>query len=358
MKLSLATLIGAIGTSLLAAVATLTYFSFTKFEETDRITWMIAETQEIKEAMNEIVAMAYRIELAANNKFTTKLQKNDRVGLVIIDLQDRIETIEDVDAEHEDVPAIQEAIVEEANLLIETYQDFITELNAELFVQESTFRNLEEKTVDITANLDELNYELFDVTETLSSDNETSIENMKNETIITSSAMAAFTFLLTLVLFFFVARPIGKFTVIIRKISEQDTSVDTNVRSFIKDLSVMGKNISVLKGQVTKAFEQGQMIDDMQLPIIACNPRDDFRVSFVNKAMGEVAVDLENDLSCASDDLMDKTLPDVHEVFATLNEVIADPENLPWAGDIQIGVRHYHIKATAVYDNEGEYLSL
>ena len=353
MRLSLTGLIGIIAVLLLGAVGALTYTNFTKFEETDAISWKTTETREIKEAMVNIVALAYRLELAANNKFTTKLQKNDRVAFLILELEDAMDTIDSI----EQIPEIKESILEETQNLIDTYQDFITELNGTLFVQESTFKQLEERSVEVAANLEEINWEITDEIETLDAEQETAMEVMKQETIIASSGMGVLAFILSLVLFFFVARPIQKFSNIIKEISEQNTSVDTNVKTFIKDVAQMGKNITVLKGQVIKAFEQGQMIDDMQLPILAANPRDEFRIAYMNKAMSETAAILEDDLAHSTDDLLGTKANELHDCFADIEEVIEDPDNLPWAGDVQIGERHFHVKASAVFDNEGQYSS-
>ena len=353
MRLSLTGLIGIIAVLLLGAVGALTYTNFTKFEETDAISWKTTETREIKEAMVNIVALAYRLELAANNKFTTKLQKNDRVAFLILELEDAMDTIDSI----EQIPEIKESILEETQNLIDTYQEFITELNGTLFVQESTFKQLEERSVEVAANLEEINWEITDEIETLDAEQETAMEVMKQETIIASSGMGVLAFILSLVLFFFVARPIQKFSNIIKEISEQNTSVDTNVKTFIKDVAQMGKNITVLKGQVIKAFEQGQMIDDMQLPILAANPRDEFRIAYLNKAMSETAAILEDDLAHSADDLLGTKANELHDCFADIEEVIEDPDNLPWAGDVQIGERHFHVKASAVFDNEGQYSS-
>ena len=97
------------------------------------------------------------------------------------------------------------------------------------------------------------------------------------------------------------------------------------------------------------------MIDDMQLPIIACDPKSDFKITFLNKEMKETASLVEDHLSVSVDELKGAGIEAIHSDLGNAKSVLEDAENLPWSTDLEIGDQSFHVKASAIYNNDGEY---
>ena len=351
MKISLKLFILVVSLILVGGVGILSYLNFTKFDGIDAALEQSAQANEIQIEVNSSIALLYQMNISANDKNLVKQDKIDKVEDLKAQLLGHKANLEAIEQLEEQ----RSAVAAEIDNIDAAYSEFIDTIANSMFIQDNVFFTLNDKTKELEANLNSVNAEIFDIMTELKESQDAEIQAIKDETITSSAAFIVLSILLSIILVVFVARPIDKFVGIIRAIRDQDTSVETNVKSFLSDISTMSEALTGLKGQVIKAFEQGQMIDDMQLPILAANPRDEFRITYLNKAMKETGALIEEHLAAETEDLIGMEVNRIHSTFNNMVDIIEDPENLPWAGDVQIGERHFHVKASAVFDNEGEY---
>jgi methyl-accepting chemotaxis protein len=96
------------------------------------------------------------------------------------------------------------------------------------------------------------------------------------------------------------------------------------------------------------------MVDDAPLNIMRADK--DFNILYMNHATETTLKGLEQYLSFKSDELIGKSIDIFHKNPAHQRKILSDPKNLPFDSTIQVGPAILEITASAVYDNEKNYV--
>ncbi len=96
------------------------------------------------------------------------------------------------------------------------------------------------------------------------------------------------------------------------------------------------------------------MVDDAPLNIMRADK--DFNILYMNAATEKTLRGLEQYLAFKVDELMGKSIDVFHKNPAHQRKILADPNNLPFDSTIQVGPATLEITASAVYDNDKNYV--
>jgi methyl-accepting chemotaxis protein len=96
------------------------------------------------------------------------------------------------------------------------------------------------------------------------------------------------------------------------------------------------------------------MVDDAPLNIMRADK--DFNILYMNHATETTLKELEQYLNFKSDELLGKSIDIFHKNPAHQRKILSDPNNLPFNSTIQVGPAILEITASAVYDNDKNYV--
>ncbi len=102
-------------------------------------------------------------------------------------------------------------------------------------------------------------------------------------------------------------------------------------------------------------FRQNQMLN--QLPInVMFLELEGFTITYVNETSSKTLKGIESLLPCRADDIVGQCVDIFHKDPAHQRRLLSDPSNLPYRTKIQLGEEWLDLQASAVYDNDQNYI--
>jgi methyl-accepting chemotaxis protein len=106
--------------------------------------------------------------------------------------------------------------------------------------------------------------------------------------------------------------------------------------------------------------EQGarllQMIEQMPINVMTCDPNDNFNIGYMNKTSVETLRKLEQYLPVRADDILGKSVDIFHKKPSHQRSLLADPRNLPHSANIQLGPEYLRLNVSAILGKDGSYI--
>ncbi|WP_206930061.1 methyl-accepting chemotaxis protein [Roseococcus thiosulfatophilus] len=164
--------------------------------------------------------------------------------------------------------------------------------------------------------------------------------------------MLAFAFLTTRA----IATPLARLAGAIRDIAAGDTSAPVPHQDRQDEIGRIAGALEGLRGEVRKAFAQGQMLEQLNLGVMTANPQDDFRITYVNPEAVRVIRAVEHVLPVKADALMGASMDVFHKNPAHQRDMMADDRHLPHRTRISLGGEVIELNVTAIRDREGRYM--
>jgi methyl-accepting chemotaxis protein len=153
-----------------------------------------------------------------------------------------------------------------------------------------------------------------------------------------------------------VARPIRAITRGLARIAEGDTGFSVGFQGRRDEIGRMAEATERLKGEVERAFAQGQMLEQLPTAVMVADPRDDFRISYVNAESRRLIGGLEDILKVKADELVGRSIDVLHRDPERVRAVIGDPARLPHVARMQLGPETIALRVSAITDKAGAYV--
>ena len=115
---------------------------------------------------------------------------------------------------------------------------------------------------------------------------------------------------------------------------------------------------SVVTEKVKKEEETEQMlqmIDQLPINVLTCDPAT-VVITYANKTSIDTLKSIEDLLPCRADDVVGQCIDIFHKNPAHQRKILADPANLPWESNINLGEHTLSLKVSAVYNQTGDYV--
>ena len=124
------------------------------------------------------------------------------------------------------------------------------------------------------------------------------------------------------------------------------------------EIGTIAEAMQGLQSTVSRAFAQSQMLEQLPLGVMTADPRDEFRITYMNEASRQGLRPLEHLLPCPVDDLPGQSIDLFHPPAQRqpIRDILASPERLPHAAKIRLGDEVLSLRITAIRDAGGAYV--
>ncbi|MFC0407782.1 methyl-accepting chemotaxis protein [Roseomonas elaeocarpi] len=122
------------------------------------------------------------------------------------------------------------------------------------------------------------------------------------------------------------------------------------------EIGTIAQALERLRGVVGRAFAQGQMIEQLPLGIMTADPRDEFRITYLNAEMQDILGRVAGSLPCAPGEVIGQSFDMFHAHPERQRELLSDPSRLPFRTRMNLGGEVMELRATAITDGAGHYV--
>ncbi|MCJ2137838.1 methyl-accepting chemotaxis protein [Methylobacterium sp. J-026] len=112
-------------------------------------------------------------------------------------------------------------------------------------------------------------------------------------------------------------------------------------------------DISVKKNQIDRLMS---MIDNMPVAVMTADPRDNFRINYLNTTSRRTLGPLEQHLPIKVDEMLEHSFDVFHKNPRHQRSMLADASRLPHRTKIKVGPETLDLQVTAVNDEKGNYI--
>ncbi|WP_173012515.1 methyl-accepting chemotaxis protein [Niveispirillum sp. SYP-B3756] len=168
--------------------------------------------------------------------------------------------------------------------------------------------------------------------------------------------VAIFAMLLALLLSRLVAAPLHKVAEILAKLSRNEPVAPLRWERR-DEIGRIANATDALGETVTQCFAQAQMIAELPLGVMTCDPANDFRITYMNKQSQKVLKTIENLLPCKVDEMVGKSIDILHKHPEHQRRILANPANLPHNAKIRVGGEVMDLRVSAIRDTAGNYVA-
>ena len=153
-----------------------------------------------------------------------------------------------------------------------------------------------------------------------------------------------------------VGKPVARLTGLLQRIAGGDTRFSLAETARRDEFGRMQNAVARLRGTVEQAFAQGQMLSQLPMAVMVADPRDEFRITYLNEETRRVLGAVEHLLPVKADEMMGKSLDMFHRDASRQRALLSDPKNLPHRARITIGPETMDLRVNAVLDAAGDYV--
>jgi len=113
-----------------------------------------------------------------------------------------------------------------------------------------------------------------------------------------------------------------------------------------------------LQATVGRAFAQSQMLEQLPIGVMTADPRNDFRITYMNEASRQGLRPLEHLLPCRVEEVVGQGVDLFHPPAQRqrIREILAQPERLPHVAKVRLGDEVLSLRVTAMRDARGSYV--
>jgi methyl-accepting chemotaxis protein len=154
-----------------------------------------------------------------------------------------------------------------------------------------------------------------------------------------------------------IGTPLRRLVATVRTIAGGDASVAVPDRDRRDEIGGIASAIEELRGTVQRAFAQQQMLEQLPIALMTADPRDDFRIGYMNPHGLEVLGQLESVLPCKPAEVIGRSVDVLHRDPERQREIMADPSRLPHKARMRLGDEVLDLSVNAIRNAQGEYVS-
>jgi methyl-accepting chemotaxis protein len=185
----------------------------------------------------------------------------------------------------------------------------------------------------------------------------TALGTVKRETLIAGGLIALVLILTGIASTKAISSPVRRQVAILNKIAAGDATVTVTDTQRKDEIGAIAKAVERLRGVVGEAFAQRQMLEQMPLGVMMADPKDEFRITYVNASMKEILTDkIPEMLPVPVDQVMTQSLDIFHSEPARQRELLSNPDNLPHRARMEMGKEVMELSVSAIRDAAGNYV--
>jgi methyl-accepting chemotaxis protein len=152
-----------------------------------------------------------------------------------------------------------------------------------------------------------------------------------------------------------IAGPLGRLAGAMRAIAAGETATPVPHRGRRDEIGAIAEALESLRGTTERAFAQGQMLEQLPTGVMSADPKDGFRITYMNAETHRLLGRIAHLLPCPPDQLMGKSIDIFHKRPEHQRTLLADPKNLPHTARIRLGDEALELRISAIRDGKGDY---
>jgi methyl-accepting chemotaxis protein len=186
---------------------------------------------------------------------------------------------------------------------------------------------------------------------------EKGLASVKQDTLVAGGLIALVLILAGLATNSAISSPLRRLAVVLKRIAEGDAGVTVPDRNRRDEIGNIAGAVEALRGTVAEAFAQRQMLEQLPTGVVMSDPKQDFRITYVNARMREILTDhIPDALPCAPDQVTSQSI----DIFARDPEkqraLLSDAANLPHRERLHLGREVIDLNVSAIRDSSGAYV--
>ncbi|USQ72184.1 methyl-accepting chemotaxis protein [Roseomonas mucosa] len=122
------------------------------------------------------------------------------------------------------------------------------------------------------------------------------------------------------------------------------------------EIGAIAQALERLRAVAGDAFARGQMIEQLPVCIMTADPKDGFRITYVNAGMVALLERLRGVLPCAPEAVKGRSIDIFHHHPGEVRAILSDPARLPHRTRIKLGDEVFDLRASAITDAAGGYV--
>jgi methyl-accepting chemotaxis protein len=179
---------------------------------------------------------------------------------------------------------------------------------------------------------------------------------MQRSVLITGLAIGLLLLLSTLGIARLVGTPLRGIAGALRGIAAGDTGTPVPHRGRKDEIGQIADAAEVLRGEVAQAFARGQMLEQLPVGVMVANPKDEFRITYVNPEATQVIRKIEHTLPMKAEQLVGASIDMFQNRPEEQRAILADPSRLPHRTRITRGGEVLDVTMSAITDRNGAYV--
>ncbi len=156
--------------------------------------------------------------------------------------------------------------------------------------------------------------------------------------------------------YYTISKPIRNVGHIATELSQGNSNIAVPETKRRDEIGILLRGMTVLRQAVADAFRLSQMTEEMPVNIMFADPKNDFKISYVNKTSKETLRTLEKFLPVRADQLVGQSIDIFHRNPTHQRQLLSNPANLPHRARIQVGPEVLDLKVSAINDRDGKYI--
>ena len=153
-----------------------------------------------------------------------------------------------------------------------------------------------------------------------------------------------------------VGAPLRRLAASIGGIAAGETRSAVPDRARGDEIGLIAQAVERLRETVGRAFAQQQMLEQLPLGIMTADPRDGFRIGYVNAQMRRVLERLAPALPCPPEEVPGRSIDIFHARPEHQRALLSDPANLPCRARVTLAGEVMELQVSAILDAAGGYV--
>lgn len=149
--------------------------------------------------------------------------------------------------------------------------------------------------------------------------------------------------------------PVSEATGYLKRLEQGETDFEMSTPDE-GPLQALFEGVEALKETVERAYAGLQMIDNVPTAVMVADPKDDFKITYMNASSDDVLSKIKHLLPEKSADILGKSVDIFHKNPEHQRQLLSDPKNLPWSTVIALGDEKIRLKINAINNTRGEYI--
>jgi methyl-accepting chemotaxis protein len=153
-----------------------------------------------------------------------------------------------------------------------------------------------------------------------------------------------------------IGTPLRRITAAIRAIAGGDTTRPVPDQDRRDEIGQIAVALEGLRGEAAQAFARQQMLEQLPLGIMMADPKDEFRITYVNPEALSLMRRIEHALPVKAEAMLGQSIDVLHRKPEHQRAILADGSRLPHRARITMGGEVLDLNITAIRDRAGNYV--